>query len=187
MMFGINDIKGVIMNSLKDTQQWPVLAKQLMALVYGSKAEQTAVATALTALPPDTPPNLGTVPPFWSIHCGDRFPRAKKFNEVAPVFEKLKGISKLQGGPIAGTTAHCAQWPWHAKEAYKGDFRVKTKEPVLVMSNSIDAHTPLRSAQNVSSGLHGSGLLEVNGIGVSWLLFIHDLHILNLSSHASAL
>ena len=50
MMFGINYLKTVIINSLKDTQKWPVLAKQLMALACGSKAEQAAVAIALTCL-----------------------------------------------------------------------------------------------------------------------------------------
>ena len=169
MMLDVNTLKGTVASALKGTVLWPATAMEFMALVYGSDAERTAVAKALvmTAFPEGTKPSLGVLPALYSIHCGDRFPRAKEFKEVESAMEKLMNISKLQGPVVTGITAHCAQWPWHAKESYKGDFRVKTKEPVLVMSNSIDAHTPLKSAKNVSSGFEGSGLLEVDGIGVS--------------------
>jgi hypothetical protein len=47
-----------------------------------------------------------------------------------------------------------------------GDFKVKTKNPILVAGNIFDAHTPLKSALNITVGFEGSGLLVVNGTGV---------------------
>lgn len=71
------------------------------------------------------------------------------------------------GDIVAQITAHCAQWPWRARETYAGNFRVKTRNPILVASTARDSHTPLRSPRNVSAGFEGSGLLVVNGTGVS--------------------
>ena len=62
----------------------------------------------------------------------------------------------------------CARWPLPgARERYDGDFRVKTKNPVLVVSAVWDPVTPLVSAKNVSSGFEGSVLLQRDGFGVS--------------------
>ena len=166
-MLDVNTVMGTIVGALKGTELWPATAQEILAMVYGSDAERAAIAEALMAFPEGTKPNLGVLPVLLSIHCSDRIPRAKEFKEIEPAFKKLMDISKLQGPVVASTSAHCAQWPWHAKEVYEGDFHVKTKKPVLVMSNSIDAQTPLKSAKNVSSGFEGSGLLEVDGIGVS--------------------
>lgn len=66
---------------------------------------------------------------------------------------------------IAASMAACAQWPYNAKERYQGDFQVKTKNPVLFIGNTGDAHTPLVSAYNVSSGFEGSSVLEIDGYG----------------------
>ncbi|KEF53888.1 uncharacterized protein A1O9_10290, partial [Exophiala aquamarina CBS 119918] len=48
---------------------------------------------------------------------------------------------------------------------YLGDFKVKTKNPVLVVGNTLDNVTPLASARNVSSGFEGSILLERKAFG----------------------
>jgi len=65
------------------------------------------------------------------------------------------------------TTTPCAQWPFEAKGRYQGDFKVKPKNPVLVVGNTLDNVTPLVSARNVSSGFEGSILLERKAFGVS--------------------
>jgi hypothetical protein len=162
-------IKGFILGALKSTLSWPVMAEVLSTMVYGSKEEKGLAVLAIGDKAMDEVDfhSLGPIGGLWGIHCGDRIVRSESFEEVAPTFAKLRGISRLQGDAVDWMTAHCAQWPWRAKETYMGDFRVKTKNPILVVSNTRDSHTPLRSALNVSSGFEGSGLLEVNGTGVS--------------------
>jgi hypothetical protein len=138
-------------------------------MLYGSDESRQRVAEALIGgiMDTDASRSLEVVDNLWAIHCGDRIPRADAFGEIAPAFAELSRISRFQGDAVHWLTAHCAQWPWHAKETYAGGFRVRTKNPILVATNSRDAHTPLRSALNVSAGFEGSGLLEVNGTGVS--------------------
>ncbi|KAG9242113.1 hypothetical protein BJ878DRAFT_517199 [Calycina marina] len=48
-----------------------------------------------------------------------------------------------------------------------GNFKVETKNPMMVIGNTWDAHTPLISAHNVSSGLEGSVMRQVDGWGAS--------------------
>jgi len=59
----------------------------------------------------------------------------------------------------------CTQWQMEAKGQYEGDFQVERKKPVLLIGNTYDGFTPLKSACNVSSGFKGSVVLEVNGYG----------------------
>ncbi|EMR67890.1 putative peptidase tripeptidyl-peptidase protein [Eutypa lata UCREL1] len=64
----------------------------------------------------------------------------------------------------------CAQWQIEPRERYEGSFDgVQTRNPVLFVGNTYDAHTPLVSARNVSAGFAGSVVLEVNGYGHSSL------------------
>lgn len=164
-------IKSFIVEQLKVTIGWPLLSQVLAVLLYGTDAQKQAVLTPLLepALIGQSGPveSFAAVQSLWGIHCGDRLPRLDSFEKAVPEFQKLAETSRVMGDVAAWITAHCAQWPWHAKETYQGDFKVKTKNPILVASNIFDAHTPLRSAQNVSAGFEGSGLLVVNGTGVS--------------------
>lgn len=168
-IFDVDILKGFVVGQLKTTHSWPAMAELMVALFYGSEETRRAVLQAHTAelLGDVTPTSLGTSERLFGIHCSDRTVRADTFEEVAPVFEKLSEISKLEGASMHVLTAHCAQWPWRAKEVYSGDFHVKTKNPILLVNNRIDAHTPMKSARNISSGFEGSSFLEIDGIGVS--------------------
>lgn len=161
--------KSFIVGSLKAPTSWPSTAELIVALVYGPEEDRRLAAEQLVnaAIGDVLPTSLGLADKFFAIHCGDRVPRSDSFEEVAPAFELLSKNSRLEGETAHVLTTHCAQWPWRAKEVYSGNFQVHTKNPILVVSNSLDAHTPLRSAHNVSSGFAGSGFLEVNGTGVS--------------------
>lgn len=181
-VFDVSTLKGFFLGTLKNHNQWPATAQLLDALMYGTEKEQRAAAEAVIGpVPSDEEMSIVPTQGLWAIHCGDTIPRAETFEDIAPTFKKLETISKSAGDTIPIITAHCAQWPWHAKEVYSGDFHVKTKNPILVVGNTIDAHTPLRSAKNVSAGFEGSGLLVVNGTGVSFALatLSHLPHITN--------
>ena len=53
----------------------------------------------------------------------------------------------------------------NATERYAGNFAVKTKNPILVVSNSLDPVTPLVSAQNMTETFEGARLLVSDGYG----------------------
>lgn len=80
----------------------------------------------------------------------------------------------------------CTQWKMSAKEHYIGDFRVKTRNPVLLIGNTWDRATPFVSAQNVSDALEGSVLLRRNGYGASAPRSSYDwLKLTQCPQHAS--
>jgi len=176
-MFDLIAAKGFAVEQLRSTAFWPEFAELLAALVYGTEAQQRAYLDALMSQLESQkllgPAAFDGVQSLFGIHCGDRTVRLSEFGEEAEAtFERLRRTSRLIGDNVAHITAHCAQWPWRAKETYMGDFKVKTRRPVLVASNTRDGFTPLRSAMNVSEGLEGSGLLVVNGTGVGALLLL---------------
>lgn len=101
------------------------------------------------------------------VRCGDKDPatRFDDIEEVGKIVEEAEGISKIGG--VGLYLYNCVQWTIDAKERYEGDFQVKTKNPILLTSSTLDPVTPLRSAQNASSGFEGSVVLERTGFGVS--------------------
>lgn len=167
VVFDSLTVKADIVERLKWTGGWPELSVILKGLVYATRAERKALLTTFAeGLSESLGDNaLAPVTALWGIHCGDRTVRAEDFGEIAPVFDRLHNTSRMIGDVVAWVSTHCAQWPWHADEVYMGDFHVETKNPILITSNSRDAHTPLRSAQNISTGFEGSVVLEVNGSG----------------------
>ena len=122
--------------------------------------ETTSNTVRATPVPPESYA-------LWGILYGGRAPRTESFNKTVPELRHLIEASRLVGHEEASVEAHCAQWPWHAREMYMGDFNVTTLHPILVASNTRDPQTPLRSALNLSTTFEGSGFLEVNGTGVS--------------------
>ncbi|KAM0332431.1 hypothetical protein ACHAQA_002712 [Verticillium albo-atrum] len=163
-------VQAVIGEGLKSIFSWPLSIAILDALFHHDAAT-LEVLVGLLVGDVGEPPSSGRVRPLagletnWAIHCSDRALRAKSLSEVQPAFEKLLKTSRLFGLVVGWKSAVCSQWAIEPKERYAGDFKAKTENPVLVIGNTIDAHTPLRSAYNVSSGFEGSVVLEVNGTG----------------------
>ncbi|EJT79105.1 hypothetical protein GGTG_04194 [Gaeumannomyces tritici R3-111a-1] len=108
------------------------------------------------------------------IRCGDKDPATRAgirtLEDAMPAIERVASLSRLMGnGSIHGSiTMPCARWRLNgARERYNGDFRVRTKYPVLVVNPTWDPVTPLVSAKNVSAGFEGSVLLQRDGFGHS--------------------
>lgn len=164
-------LKGMITQALYSTDSWAEIATTLDVLLFDPENALTALAPVfagqldLTAL--DAASKL--VQAVSGIRCGENSVRASTFEEFLPTVDKLYNISSMLGDSPVARYAICAQWKIKAKEAYDGDFNVQTKNPVLFIGNTFDAHTPLRSARNVSEGYEGSVVLEVNGYGHSSL------------------
>jgi hypothetical protein len=157
-------VKGIIVSSFYDSASWPALTDQLHMLLTGNLPED---------VPPQFQPSVDSlladvrlVEAMTGIHCTDRVPRTSSFDEFLPAVRRLYETSRIFGDVTVGSSATCAQWKIEAKERYEGDFRVRTRNPILLIGNTYDGHTPLASAYNVSSGFEGSVVLEVNGYGV---------------------
>jgi hypothetical protein len=98
-------------------------------------------------------------------------PRSDDQELVLDGMKAASRISRIAGGagPSNGLglrSSICAQWQISAKERYLGDYKVATRNPVPIVNNRYDPATPLESARNVSAGLAGSRVVEVNRIGV---------------------
>ncbi|KFA46167.1 hypothetical protein S40293_03790 [Stachybotrys chartarum IBT 40293] len=160
-------MKLVVASCLYDSSTWPALALLLQGLFTGQSNE--AMERVLSAFYPTT--YEGTVeavrlsPPLMGIHCSDRTPRLNTLEELKPTVDRLYEVSRFMGDVAASLQATCVQWRFHAKERYEGDFNVRTANPLLIVNNHFDGHTPLVSAYNVSSGFEGSHVLEVAGYG----------------------
>ncbi|EFQ33110.1 proteinase [Colletotrichum graminicola M1.001] len=99
-----------------------------------------------------------------SIRCGDKIVRMETLDAFLPIVERQFRTSRVFGDIQTATDMVCAQWRFPAKGQYTGDFRSKTRHPILFIENT--AFTPLASAQNASAGFEGSIVLQTNGYGV---------------------
>ncbi|KAL4938022.1 hypothetical protein BDV06DRAFT_232195 [Aspergillus oleicola] len=111
--------------------------------------------------------DLSTLPdesPF-AILCGDKQLPEQTFTEMVPVLEAFEQESRFVGTSGIVQAMICQNWNIGAKERYEGDFDIATKHPVLVIGNTYDVATPLRSAQNISSSFQNAVVLENNGFG----------------------
>ncbi|KAF1949635.1 alpha/beta-hydrolase [Byssothecium circinans] len=100
-----------------------------------------------------------------SIRCTDSTFRTDSFSEVQSRAEKMTAGSRLFGGMYGLGCLLCSFWKMDGVERYTGDFKVKTKNPVLLVGSPYDLRTPLKSAVNMSEGLEGSVVLQHNGLG----------------------
>jgi TAP-like protein len=78
--------------------------------------------------------------------------------------------SKIAEDTAVQPAAQCVQWQMEAKERYEGDSQVQTANPILLLQNTFDRVTLLRSAHNMSAVFEDSVVLEQNRYGVGPLL-----------------
>ncbi|KAI0886732.1 TAP-like protein-domain-containing protein [Annulohypoxylon maeteangense] len=149
---------GQIFNTLYRPTAWPALADALNDILHGSLDSFAALVLA-GGIPAQDQAILG-------IRCGDKGLRTDELSDLEPDFAAYKRTSKWFWDWAWGYyVTPCAQWKFHAKERYAGDFNVKTSFPMLVVGNTWDPVTPIVSARNMSEGFEGSVLLTHNGHG----------------------
>ena len=167
-VFYADSFREFLDGNLFQSSEWKSASRTLDKLLYGSKEEKDAAFQSFADEPLRPPTaSFSVLQGLWGIMCGDKLTRPRSLKEAAEAFDKLRRSSKLYGDLTYMYSYQCQHWPWRAKEIYSGNFRVKTKNPVIVLSSRFDPVTPLVSAQNVSIGLENSALLVVNGVGVS--------------------
>ncbi|OJD34142.1 nedd8-like protein [Diplodia corticola] len=155
-------VKGITMNTLYTPADYPTLAIFLHGLLTSNATEFGPIIDATI----QSGESRSTIGESWSaIECGDKTQRQSTKEDIAWALDGQEAISRLGGDWKAGSLMTCAQWQMQAKERYLGDFRVKTKNPVLLVGNTWDPVTPFLSAKNLTYSLEGSVALEHRGAG----------------------
>ena len=159
---------------------WPRLTSALNKLFEGEVGSDVlqllalSIPTNATALINN---EITSRAPLLGIKCSDSFPRAATLNELQPAVDRIHKSARLLGDTQDPTRFVCARWKFNAKQRYEGDFNVKTKNPMLILSNRVDAVAPLAGAKNLSATFQGSRLLEIDGYGVSSLISFAKTHL----------
>jgi hypothetical protein len=167
-------VQGIIFGTLYYPQLWPSVSLLLDSLLkYRTTPPAPAyvdafIRSALSAAPFDA---------LLGIKCGEKFPRRSSLAELLPDLIERHQMSRL-GDAIDAQPVFCSQWKMEAKERYGGDFKVKTRNPVLLIGNTFDPVTPIVGARNMSLGFEGSVVMEHNGYGVSELRCFQSLLLL---------
>lgn len=156
------DLKNVVVGSIYAPNTWRQLASALDGLYRGNTTDFAILAAAFagatsTSATPDAEA---------AIKCSDKTVRTPTKEAMLPHVHDKYNISKILGDVYVSIDFECAQWKFCAQEIYRGDFHTKTANPILLVSNTYDPLTPLVSAQNMSSGLEGSVVLEQVAYGV---------------------
>ncbi|KAH9883329.1 TAP-like protein-domain-containing protein [Xylariomycetidae sp. FL2044] len=103
------------------------------------------------------------------IKCSDGVPRSSDLEGVMRDIEYITESSQIFGKDLSSAALVCATWPFEAKERYLGDFKTKTRNPILFIGNTYDPVTPPQSARVMSNAFEGSVMLEQHGFGHSSL------------------
>lgn len=104
---------------------------------------------------------------MWGIRCSDMTGQTDDIRDIIPILNKRWDTSRFAADVLEDAVMRCSRWKLPAKERYEGDFKAKTKNPVLVIGQTADPITPLASARNLTGTLEGSVLLEFDIPGVS--------------------
>jgi hypothetical protein len=159
------EIKASVRNILYDPSTWPDFSSTLSALYAGN------VTSALLTLGTTTNLNTGVVASSTDANLAirgvDKSVRRHTLSSMTPYINKILQSSQSIGDVSAFVMMVVAQWKIRAKEVYNGDFKSKTRNPVLLASNSWDPVAPLEAAEKLGGLLEGSRVLVNNGYGVS--------------------
>jgi pimeloyl-ACP methyl ester carboxylesterase len=147
-----------IVGQLYQPRQWTALAIQLDEVFAGNISSFAPQLLNLCSWNPAE--SISNLP----IRCSDFVLRASNLSDLVPLIEKQSAVSAFTE-TLYYVSWQCATWRMHAKERYTGDFAVKTRNPIMLIGNTYDPITPLRSARNVSEAFEGSVLLQQDSYG----------------------
>ncbi|KAK4612044.1 Tripeptidyl aminopeptidase [Fulvia fulva] len=164
-------LKGFIQQAIYGPAGWPGLVTMLSFLFTNQTAGLEAIATSL--VPDSTTTPLDAIKlsqALLGIHCGDRTARAATLDDFQPTIDRLYNISTIMGDATIGTMSACAQWSIEPAERFQfpsssSSPQIATSNPILIVGNTFDGHTPLISAYNVSETFEESVVMEVRGYG----------------------
>ncbi|KPI34658.1 Tripeptidyl aminopeptidase [Cyphellophora attinorum] len=152
-------ILGLIEQRLYYPKQWPKLA-QIFADMLTGKIE---ASPANSSAPAPQPYNHG-VDAIDGIRCSDATFQTAELEEYFPILAQQLNHSRGFGA-FYNAVWPCASWKMPDKQQYRGDFKVKTRHPILMVNGEFDPTTPISGAYNASSAFDGSVVLAHNGYG----------------------
>ncbi|KAL2671377.1 hypothetical protein Neosp_013962 [[Neocosmospora] mangrovei] len=152
-------IKGLLYDKLKYPEQWKMFSRLLDAMM---KRDSKLLEEVLTQMFGGGGGGDGgiTKESHWGIRCSDMTGQTDDIHDVIPILSKRWDTSRFAADVIEDVVMRCSRWKLPAKERYEGDFKAKTKNPVLVIGQTSDPITPMASARNLTGTLEGSVLLE---------------------------
>lgn len=161
-------LKSIIRPSLYRPGRWTLLGGALDSLLSGDYTQFYSYAAAILADGGEAHNGgVETDAPF-GIHCSDKNFRRDNLDDFLPELHKQWGQSKVLGDFTTFLASSCAQWDIEPKERYEGGFSsIKTRKPLLVIGNTFDPATSIKSAFNISAGFEDSVVLTQDGYGVS--------------------
>lgn len=161
-------IKGLWASSLYNPNTWPVTASIVDKLLK-NQIDDELHELLVAALPLTIKAKISaaiTNMVLNGIHCSDRIPRTNNLEDMQPVWDELYSTSRVQGDIQVVAASACAQWRFNAQDRYEGGFEnVTTHHPMLLIGNTLDGHTPLKSAYNASAIFQDSVVLQIDGYG----------------------
>ena len=149
------NFKETLIKPLYFPRQWPKFARTLANILNG------------TTPPSDSPEHhYGTADnAIIGIRASDATFIANSTNEYLTQVKYQATISPSFSDIAYFPRWTSARWRMPAKERYWGDFRVKTKTPILYVNGEFDPVTPLVNAYNGSATFEGSAVLPHSGYG----------------------
>ncbi|KAK7954534.1 TAP-like protein-domain-containing protein [Apiospora saccharicola] len=146
-------IKSLIDAGLRSPPTWPELASILDACLGSNNTPDLSRLATLfansTLFNTWNPPTEA----YQGIRCSDQSFRATDPRALDAYYAAENRLSPPPGG---------GHRPRHPDA---GDFRVRTRHPILLIGNAADPVTPMASARNASAGFAGSVVLEHKGFG----------------------
>ncbi|KAK4052692.1 hypothetical protein OIV83_001979 [Microbotryomycetes sp. JL201] len=179
-----SDIQHVIFRKLYSPKSWPVLASILANAENGNgTAMYMDLNEALDLVPRNQSDNvfarpmdkMGTGLSCSAIMCSDTDPSPlanTSKNELISYFEEM-GRRSIAGEPWSLWMARCRNWPFKAKDVYRGPWSrreglPKTRNKILFVSNTADPVTPLSAAERMAEHVFtrdSASLLIQDGFG----------------------
>ncbi|TFK70843.1 hypothetical protein BDN72DRAFT_498595 [Pluteus cervinus] len=94
---------------------------------------------------------------------GGPLPRGLKFAKF--YYHEMDTIAPWGGGIMSLNFLDCTGWPKFRRTNFQGPFSATTNFPILLIGNTADPVTPLRSARKMSAGFKNSVLLRQDSAG----------------------
>ena len=169
-------VQSFIRPSLYRPVRWTLLAAALDGLLSGNLTQALESAGAILLDGGDAHSSNVETDSAYGIHCSDKSVRTDNLDELLPQMHRQWKASRSLGDFTSYLSVSCAQWKLEPRERYEAGFNhIKTKNPLLVIGNTLDPATSIRAAFNISAGFEDSVVLTQDGYGVRHQFSLSDL------------
>ncbi|KAI0197716.1 TAP-like protein-domain-containing protein [Astrocystis sublimbata] len=165
-VIGYTELKAAIRFALYTPRTWLTL-DNILDILLSEPRNETSAGTAIVeylggSLAAETQGDDAAI----GIECVDKTFRTDSFDEISDALDEAQSVSRLLGDALAPLSSICARWKLEPREKFTARFEdVKPRKPLLVIGNTYDSATSIKSARNISQTIQGSVFLEHGGVG----------------------